>query len=208
MGEACPHGRLQQLWSSPALRGLNASWTTAGTLLQANHTAPRTGSYPQVTEFVTPDFHVPGSLAMSPTNGTAVFISSVYGPWPCCIEKAAVPRWNFQQYLMGRQPEPGGEFVVDWDRSGAIDYSQFVPLASGQLHVKYGPQFACLPRVHSLLTEGGCCYTLAYRMVELEENSFALPREHFFDADGISGRALFRSLSCSGVGTTQRYASI
>lgn len=86
-------------------------------------------------------------------------------------------RWNFQQYLVGTQQtpggipitlctvfavrcscssmRPGGAFEVDWARSGALDYSEFVPNATAPsgLAVTMGGQWACCAK--SAFTPGG-----------------------------------------------------
>jgi hypothetical protein len=81
----------------------------------------------QHTEFVTPDLWPPGTMPSAPSNGTAVFYGSVYGNEPCCDNTHFPTRWNYQEYLVGEQHQPGGPFEIDWTKSTAADYSSFTP---------------------------------------------------------------------------------
>eukprot|EP00658_Telonema_sp_P-2_P024870 TRINITY_DN20005_c0_g1_i2.p1 TRINITY_DN20005_c0_g1~~TRINITY_DN20005_c0_g1_i2.p1 ORF type:complete len:454 (+),score=50.34 TRINITY_DN20005_c0_g1_i2:226-1587(+) len=207
MDYACPKGGLQQIWSSPELRGNGSDWQPAGTLFTSTHTAPSTGEIPQVTEFVTPDFYPPMSMSTSPDSATAVFVSSVYGPMPCCLDMQ-IPRWNFQQYLVGRQSDPGGRFVVDWDRSGAIDYGEFVPAQSGGLDVVTGGTYACCAKsaftpqgrrvlLHAGVANGGTGGNKS-------ENLFGLARDQYFDLGGNFKQAFVPELRTLRTGEGRR----
>lgn len=190
-GSACAAGGVEQLLKSPALQGPQAKWKLAGQLLQANRTA--VPGFPQRTEYVTPDFAAPGSMPSSPTRDTAVFIASVYGPTPCCVHVTPEERWwNYNQYLVGTQAQAGGEFTIDWDRSGAMDYSSFTPNATrpGGLEMSLNPQWACCsksasgPEGRRVVFQTGLQNGGSPGQGNATENAFALPREVFFNSAG------------------------
>ena len=73
--------------------------------------------------------------------------------WRCFLDLFAVRPANpksitiadYQEFLVGQQNEPGGRFAIDWSRSGAVDYSGFVPSnrSAGGLELTTSLQYAC-----------------------------------------------------------------
>ena len=83
---------------------MSAGLRPDGIFLQSNRTAISGGrasgvGLPQHTEFVTPDYFAPGSMAGAPSAGTAVLMSSVYGNEPCCDPKFG-RRWNYREQAL------------------------------------------------------------------------------------------------------------
>eukprot|EP01052_Picozoa_sp_SAG31_P005989 SAG31_NODE_271_length_18717_cov_8.685949_24_plen_476_part_00 len=199
-GFACVKGGAEQLWSSYTLFGPQAKWELVSTLgpdgifLGANRTAISDGTassfgLPQHTEFVTPDYFAPGSMPSAPTASTGVFMTSVYGNEPCCDAKFG-RRWNYQEFLVGEQKQPGGRFDIDWMRSGAVDHSSFTPSSHGggpELNVSYNMQYSCCGK--SAFTKEGRRILLHAGIQNSgsnpKENAFSLAREVFFDIHGL-----------------------
>jgi hypothetical protein len=103
------------------------------------------------------------------------------------------PAENVQEKLTARHfCSAGGEFKIDWSRSGAVDHSSFTPNnhsdpADPGLDVTYNMQYSCCGK--SAFTKSGR-RTLLHAGVQNsgsnpKENAFSLARDVFFDQQGL-----------------------